>query len=1106
MEIAHLGFEVNPKGLISAEKSLDKVDRAGARVEKRGKAIGSSFKSLAGIFAGIGLGALAVDTFRAAASMQTMNASLKTVLGSAEKAATALDEIKEFAKTTPFDLEQSVKGFIKLKALGLDPSIASLRSYGNTAAAMGKSLNQAVEAVADAATGEFERLKEFGIKAKSQGDLVTFTFQGVATTVKKEASAIEGYLQGIGNNNFGSAMADQMDTLGAQTSNLRGAFFELQVAFFNVNKSGDGLAGSAGGAIKSLTNLLESDGAIAAVEALGRGLVILIDVTALALTGVSEIFSTLEPIYTQVSVAFDDLFSSGNDVIGVMDVLKGVLTDSKLVGIALVTGLLTGFEDIKGGVRIAGEAIKLAFVGSFDLVLEAYAGMISKIGQGFAAIGLDGQAESLANFSSQVSNIITPLDNYNSAVARIRQETELSKRAIEIITDSQADLVIQTKLAAKETSSLITAFKKSSKSISENNGLVASNEKALKDAAIQAKRLAKATGTDLLKSQKELNDILDEGALFTKNYEKALDQAREAILSRGLIEGTDAYEKALNDLGFRTDELADKTKKGTTTIAELWTNTVGTVQDTLFDLFKNGKGGFDNWFDSILDKLKSFLAAFAAQWAASKILSFFGGGSGGGGFNFGGGGGGFSFGGGSGGGSGGGGGAGLVSAATGISYISGILGGPTIATLTASAGASIASALGITTAATTAATATAAATAAAAAATTAATVAGTAAVATAAGAAGATAAGAGAVAAAGAAGAAGAGAAAAGASGAAGSGASAALASNPYGWIALAVLAVIGLASGNSRSPQELGEDQLKAVDEATRAGRNENVQLGQAAGTSVSFIGGFDENSTFFGIDLAKDKLQEVGNVLERFGFDQALALKDGVLRLEDFSRNFSENNERIVAEVQSAIVEVNLSVTELERNTIGSLGSTLVEIDRLFDSTADSGESNADRLAKAYSQAFDTTIQAGHDWVESTQIDTDRIAELFDNSSAGVTEALFGVLADGTQAFNELAVNATNNVDSIAASIGSLGIGALNTFGLIQGGLSDIEFSARQAEQRFNEQSSNLTVVQGGNNGDNSEQASQQQQETNEALNRAAKALEETAPFIQQIAAGGR
>lgn len=75
-------------------------------------------------------------------------------------------------------------------------------------------------AVADATTGEFERLKEFGIKAKSQGEKVTFTFQGVSKTIGKNAQEIEGYLHSIGDVQFAGAMEAQADTLNVALSNM----------------------------------------------------------------------------------------------------------------------------------------------------------------------------------------------------------------------------------------------------------------------------------------------------------------------------------------------------------------------------------------------------------------------------------------------------------------------------------------------------------------------------------------------------------------------------------------------------------------------------------------------------------------------------------------------------------------------------------------------------------------------------------------------------------------------------------------------------------------------------------------------------------------------
>lgn len=151
---------------------------------------------------------------------EKLNASLVTVTGSAEEANKAMAGIQQFAATVPFSINEVTDSFIKLKAFGLDPSERALTSYANTAAAMGKSLNQVIEAVADAATGEFERLKEFGIKAKTQGDKVIFTFRGIKTEVNKTAKDIEKFITEIGSKDFAGAAALQVDTLGGAFVNL----------------------------------------------------------------------------------------------------------------------------------------------------------------------------------------------------------------------------------------------------------------------------------------------------------------------------------------------------------------------------------------------------------------------------------------------------------------------------------------------------------------------------------------------------------------------------------------------------------------------------------------------------------------------------------------------------------------------------------------------------------------------------------------------------------------------------------------------------------------------------------------------------------------------
>lgn len=174
---------------------------------------------------------IARDMVGTITTFERLEASLRTVTGSADKAKLAFNSLQNFAMTTPFQLEEVVGAFTKLKALGLDPSIEALTSYGNTASAMGRSLNQVMEAVADAATGEFERLKEFGIRARQESDGVVFTFQGVSTKVGKNAHEIEQYLQSIGNVQFAGAMDEQSNTLNVSLSNLKDSWNKLVKAF-----------------------------------------------------------------------------------------------------------------------------------------------------------------------------------------------------------------------------------------------------------------------------------------------------------------------------------------------------------------------------------------------------------------------------------------------------------------------------------------------------------------------------------------------------------------------------------------------------------------------------------------------------------------------------------------------------------------------------------------------------------------------------------------------------------------------------------------------------------------------------------------------------------
>ena len=233
-DIAKLGIEVDASGIIKAIKKLDKLENQSHKNERANKKLESSFGALKTAAVALA-GSLAIkEAISTAAAFETMKMSLETVTGSAEKAQMAFDGIKEFAKNTPFSVAEITDSFIKLKALGIEPTEAKLLSFANTSSAMGKSLNQMIEAVADAATGEFERLKEFGIKARSEGDNVSLTFQGVTKTIGKNSAEITQYLEGIGSTTFAGAVNKQMDTVSGAFSNAGDSVDNL------INKLGEG--------------------------------------------------------------------------------------------------------------------------------------------------------------------------------------------------------------------------------------------------------------------------------------------------------------------------------------------------------------------------------------------------------------------------------------------------------------------------------------------------------------------------------------------------------------------------------------------------------------------------------------------------------------------------------------------------------------------------------------------------------------------------------------------------------------------------------------------------------------------------------------------------
>ena len=216
-------------------RALAELDRriqfSQAQMEKMayrsGSLIGGTLRSglMAGtMIAGAGLSAALYKVVTAGLTFEKFRTQLEGLEGSVAAGNRALAWVSDFAARTPYELNQVMEAYIALKAYGIDPTDGALRTLGDTAAGMGKGLMQAVEMIADAQTGEFERIKEFGIKASVAGDKVTFRWQKngkeLSKTVKQSATDIKKALFDIMDGRFSGGMQRLALTTEGKWSNL----------------------------------------------------------------------------------------------------------------------------------------------------------------------------------------------------------------------------------------------------------------------------------------------------------------------------------------------------------------------------------------------------------------------------------------------------------------------------------------------------------------------------------------------------------------------------------------------------------------------------------------------------------------------------------------------------------------------------------------------------------------------------------------------------------------------------------------------------------------------------------------------------------------------
>ncbi|QYS86307.1 hypothetical protein JJC03_15485 [Flavobacterium oreochromis] len=342
--------------------SLKKVDKTSAGL---GNTLGKLKNLIASVFAIAAVFSFTNKVIEARSEYEKFNAVLTNTFQSDKVGAAALNMLTDFAAKTPFQLNELTGAFVKLVNRGFNPTKNEMTKLGDLASSQGKSFDQLTEAMLDAQTGEFERLKEFGIKASKSGDKVTLSFKGVTKEVKNNESAIRDALMQYGQmTGVAGSMEAISKTLGGKISNLGDQWNSFLVA----------VGGESGGIFTAVISILSA------------GLGFLTEY----LPYISEWFNILWTMIEPVVIALGELIKAvfgftdaGTAMQSFGDIMTWVLVgiDWLTTGLVTVIGWLMPFSDYIYAAVIAWAALNLVFaISPLGWIVMAIMAIIMVIG------------------------------------------------------------------------------------------------------------------------------------------------------------------------------------------------------------------------------------------------------------------------------------------------------------------------------------------------------------------------------------------------------------------------------------------------------------------------------------------------------------------------------------------------------------------------------------------------------------------------------------------------------------------------------------------------------------------------------------------------------
>jgi len=586
----------------------DEMNGLGDVVEEQGKPSGgvwSNWKqSVLAVFTGTGLLELAksagqailefgAEVFEITAKFEKYEAVLKNAIGTQEGAAAAMADIKKFAAETPFSVDELTESYIKYVNRGLTPTMAEMTKLGDIASSQGKSFDQLTEAVLDAATGEFERLKEFGIQASKSGDEVSLSFKGVQQTVANTPEAIKGALLAFGElEGVQGSMAAISQTLEGRVSNLGDNFDELKLSI------GERLTPVFGVIIDAMSFGIE------VVKSLFQWFGNLGENSSF-LGGVWEAFVD---IGKTVWNTFKGIFEIGSQLIGtIVEIVDG------WIGLSGQGSILKGILEAVGfAFRIVGTAAITALTG-LQIIADGLNILINKGKEAANFFGADFKIDPKANFDTLATNAQTNFKKIetlwqSTSTAQVKAAEESNTKVADTHTKTQTKLTETEKKEAekrkKEADKLAT-----DKAKAETDMLKKIEDMQIKAISDDTKRKIAQANLDLKREQDKIKTSLASESTKQKSLQQ-LEKTHQATIKK--IEDDARTKKAKLDADeIKKREAEDKKREAD-------------EKKQRDDKLKADKSTLDAGFRAEIERAKLDLSLTKensqAQWNAKQAL------------------------------------------------------------------------------------------------------------------------------------------------------------------------------------------------------------------------------------------------------------------------------------------------------------------------------------------------------------------------------------------------------------------------------------------------------------------------------------------------------